>query len=164
MDETASKLRESIKTYGSNSYYYAHSRKIDIPADAIRVEGDGLVTGGMPVLLKVGDVPTFTAAATKRLTAYAWADSGETVKIYIEDSEWLALVEGQPESIVTEFTEKSLSVKVTNAKGVVIVFSIDNLDDEIEASACSFKSSPKRFTLTLKKKKVNKTWYALRKN
>ena len=161
-----SKLRDSIKTYGSNSYYYAHSRKIEIPADAIRVEGDGLVTGGMPVLLKVGDAPTTTAGiVTKRLTAYSWSDSGETVKIYIEDSDWLASAEARPGSVLVDFAEKSLSIKVTNDKGVVITFSIDNLDDEIEPTACSFRlSAGKRFTVSLKKKKANKTWYALRKN
>ena len=167
MTETdASKLRESIRTYGSNSYYYAHSRKIEIPADAIRVEGEGLVTGGQPVLLKVGQAPASSVSnTTKRLTAYAWADSGETVKIYIEDAEWLAAAEGNPEAIVTEFFEKSLSIKVTTDKGVVINFAIDNLDDEIEPSTCTFRISPaKRFTVSLKKKKTNKTWYALRKN
>ena len=161
----ASKLRDSIKTYGSNSYYYAHSRKIEIPADAIRVEGDGLVTGGTPVLLKVGAAPTSIGPVTKRLTAYAWADSGETVKIYIEDADWLAAAQGQPESIQSDFADKSCTIKVTDAKGLVTVFSIDNLDDEIEPSGCSYRLSPlKRFTITLKKAKVNKTWYALRKN
>lgn len=123
------------------------------------------MTGGMPVLLKVGCTPTTVSSVAKRLTAYAWADSGETVKIYIEDSDWLAAAEGQPDSIESEFGDKSCSIKVTNAKGVVTVFSIDNLDDEIEPSGCSYRLSPlKRFTITLKKKKVNKTWYALRKN
>ena len=163
-----SKLRDSIKTYGSNSYYYAHSKKIEIPSDAIRTEGDGLVTGGMPVLLATGTPLAHHDSALnnlhKRLHGYAWGDDGELVKIYIEDPAWLEDAHANKGLIETDFGVRSVSIKVTNTEGVVTLFSIDKLDEDVDPSGCYFRLSAKRFTITLKKTKPTKTWYSLRKN
>ena len=163
--QSDSKLRDSIKTYGSNSYYYAHSRKIEIPSDAIRVEGEGIVTGGTPVLLKLGEVnssASLSTAPSKRLTAYSWADSGDSVKIYIEDQDWLNAAGSSADAVTSEFESKALSLKLAS---IHQYFSIENLDDEIDPINSFVRLSPgKRLTITLKKKKENKTWYSLRKN
>ena len=159
---SCSKLRDSIKTYGSNSYYYAHSRKIEIPADAIKVEGEGLVTGGNPVLLKVGAVNEQVKPVGKRLTFYSWADSGESVKIYIEDADWLRKAE--VEAVETEFSTKSFILRASVGDDLT-TFAIENLEEEIDPNGCFVRLSPgKRYTITLKKVKGTRTWYSLKKN
>ena len=160
---SSSKLRESINTFGSNSYYYAHSRKIEIPADAIKIEGEGLVTGGNPVLLGVGqaDQP-LTKPIGKRLTSYAWVDDAEKIKIYVEDADWLQSAAESP--VEVDFNEKSFSIRATRTDGTITIFSVAELDDLIVPENCSYRLSPgKRFTVSLKKKVVNKTWYSLKK-
>ena len=153
LDRSSSKLRESIKTYGQNSYYYAHSRPMEIPADAIRVEGAGLVTGGTPVRIAVGAAEV-VQPTMKGLTSYAWADSEETVKIYVEEAEFLAAA---AEGVTLEFEGHRFRL-VANEK---LHFTVDSLEDEI--SDCTWKLSKSRLTVTLTKKNKNKTWYALKK-
>lgn len=56
-DRADSKLHSSINQFGMNSYYYAHSRSAEyrIPENAIVTEGPGIVTGGQPQQISVGD-------------------------------------------------------------------------------------------------------------
>lgn len=150
----SSKLRESIKQYGNNSYYYAHSRPIEIPSNAIIREGDGVVTGGQPVLLaRSSDSAASLAKPKRKITAFSWLDDNEKVKIYVEDAEWLR----RASELEGEFFTQGFRFETSEA-----VFALDALDDEIEISGSSWKFSEKRFTISLKKKKPNKTWYSLR--
>ena len=50
-------LQANIKQKGERAYYYAHSREWDA-SDAIITEGEGIITGGPPVLLAREDSST----------------------------------------------------------------------------------------------------------
>ncbi len=147
----SSKLRESIKQYGSNSYYYAHSRPMDVPADAIVRGGDGVVTGGQPVLLACEAKPV--EKPKRKVTAFAWCDDNEKVKIYLEDAAFLT-----PGAVLQhEFTESSVRFETADA-----LFHVENLEDAIDVNGSTFRTTDKRITISLKKTKPNKTWYSLK--
>ena len=147
----SSKLRESIKQYGTNSYYYAHSRSSHVPADAIVREGEGVVTGGQPVL--IASTPAPLTKPKRKITAFAWFDDNDRVKVYLEDPAFLAQADG----LTHEFTPNSCRFETPDA-----FFALDNLDDAIDVAASSFRLSATRLTIVLKKINTKKTWYSIK--
>lgn len=164
MVRSDSKLRNSIETYGSNSYYYAHSKSKDfvIPDGAKVVEGPGIITGGTPVKL---DVPAEAqpALVCRRIEKYAWSDDGDKVRIYVDDPNILPLISDSPENVSCSFDSQSVCLEVKQSSSVWFKLIVEELSEEIHAIESSFKVSlAKRVTITLKKKE-DKKWYSLKK-
>jgi hypothetical protein len=163
---TDSKLRNSIETYGSNSYYYAHkkSKEFVVPADAIVVEGPGIITGGAPVKLSEGTpLQPSPSKIRKRVDKYAWCDEGDKVRIYIDDPNILPLITDSQEAVACSFDRQSMTLEVTESSSVVFVLEIQELAEEIDPSESQYRVSlGKRITVTLKKKD-DKKWYSLKK-
>ena len=161
-----SKLRNSIDTYGSNSYYYAHkkSKEFVIPAGAIVVEGPGIITGGTPV--KIGEGEPLQASLSRvrrRVEKYAWCDEGDKVRLYVDDPNILPLIVDSQEAVSCAFDRQSMSLEVTESPGVLLALDIAELCEEIDPSECQYRVSlGKRITVTLKKKE-DKKWFSLKK-
>lgn len=162
-----SKLFNSIETYGSNSYYYAHtkSKEYSVPDGAIVVEGPGIITGGAPVRLDnpVSSVPT-GSVLRRRIEKYSWSDDGDKVRIYVDDVNILPLIVDSEDSVSCEFKAQSFCLEVRQSSSVVFAFDISSLNDIVVPSECAFKVSiGKRVTVTLKKANDSK-WHSLKKN
>lgn len=72
----SSALEENISRKGSNSYYYAHGKKIDGP------QWDGKEE---PRLLGTSPLPKDSAKViVSALDSYSWVDETKHIKIYIE--------------------------------------------------------------------------------
>lgn len=158
-----SKLRSSIETYGTNSYYYAHSKSRDfvVPPDAKVVEGPGIITGGTPVKLESAEIHTPTTVRRK-VEKYSWCDDGDKVRVYIDDPNVLGLITESSEAVSCSFEPSSFSIEVRQSATVIFCLDVD-LNDEIDAKESSYRVSlGKRITLTLKKK-GSQTWYSLKK-
>jgi hypothetical protein len=159
-----SKLRQSIETFGSNSYYYAHSksREFVVPEGAKVVEGPGIITGGAPVKIGEGEVQDRTRFK-RRIEKYAWADEGDKVRIYVDDANILPLIADSTEAVSCNFDFKSMSLEVTQNDFVYFALDIPEFPEEIDPSESSYRVSlGKRVTVTLRKKE-DKKWYELKK-
>jgi hypothetical protein len=107
-------LRENISSKGANSYYYAHSRPTNVPANAKTIRGDGIISGGPPQKIEppgsavvsddntddevealrqeVEDLrlklrankPGGVPSRVVHVAKYSFCDDGPKVKIYVE--------------------------------------------------------------------------------
>jgi hypothetical protein len=77
-------LQANIKAKGDQSYYYAHARKYEEDESAIKLEGDGIITGGPPVLIHRSDSSVFAGMRSEKITRYSWFDDGPKVKLILE--------------------------------------------------------------------------------
>jgi len=160
-----SKLRESIQTYGSNSYYYAHSKSKEfvVPDHAKVFEGPGIITGGAPVKLPDGE-PVPSSIIRRRIDKYSWCDDDSNVRIYIDDPQILPHISNGDENVICEFDHRSLTIEVTASASHNFVFSVNELSEEIDATSSSYKVSPgKRITVTLSKKNPDTKWHSLKR-
>lgn len=161
-----SKLRTSIETYGTNSYYYAHDRSRDfvVPPDAIVIEGPGIITGGAPV--KIAEGEPLRAAPSKirnRIEKYAWADEGDKVRIYIDDANVVELIKDSTDAVSCSFDVQSMNLEMAQSETCVLALDIPELNEEIDPQESAYRVSlGKRITVTLKKKE-DKKWYSLKK-
>ena len=168
--DNLSALDANIKEKGANSYYFAHSLKINGPAWDGKEE---------PRLLRVEESP----ANSNKLTivtfdSYSWLDDGKHIKIYV-DNEGSDVVEEANVSIVSGFillydrflplflylylqtnTTNSLKFTVNIGANKAKQLTLDNLYAEIEDA--TYKMKPNRFIITLKKAS-EETWSKLKK-
>lgn len=70
-----SALEENISKKGTNSYYYAHGKKIDGP------KWDGKEE---PRLLATSTMTTSSKASFVALNTFSWLDEKKSVKIYVD--------------------------------------------------------------------------------
>lgn len=160
-----SKLQSSIETYGTNSYYYAHSKAKEfvVPDHAIVVEGPGIITGGAPVKL-AEETPTESLVARRRIEKYSWLDDGNKVRVYVDDPNILPLIADSMEAVSCSFDVRSMCLEVQQSASVLFCLDIPSLTEEIDPQESSFKVSlGKRVTVTLVKKNDQK-WFSLKKN
>ncbi|KAL0109312.1 hypothetical protein PUN28_014416 [Cardiocondyla obscurior] len=107
------------------------------------------------------DTPAKTTAATQaqkcyevKLNNYGWNQTNTTMKIYIT----LNNVHQLPkESIVCNFTEKSLDLRVFGLENKIYHFPINNLCAEIDTDKSNFKVKTDMIVVSLAKK-VAKDW------
>ena len=161
---TDSKLRNSIETYGSNSYYYAHSKSKEfvVPEGAKVVEGPGIITGGAPVKLDILS-DSEPVAVSRRIEKYAWSDDGDKVRIYVDDPNILPLIADSSDNVSCEFDPQSMCLEVKQSSAVTFKLNVEELSEEIDTRESSYKVSlGKRITITLKKKE-DKKWYSLKR-
>lgn len=160
-----SKLNNSIGTYGSNSYYYAHrrSKEFVVPAHAKVVEGPGIITGGAPVKLSVGKPSEAVGRVRRKIEKYSWCDEDKKVCIYIDDASVVPHITNSDEFVACVFDNRSVCVEVTIDDSVCLCLDLMDLHADIDPSTSFFKVSlGKRITVTLKKKSPTR-WDSLRK-
>lgn len=158
-----SALRSNIEKKKENSYYYAHSRKMELPPDAKVLKGPGLITGGFPELIASLDSPAPKSARTPAvsLTKYSWLDDDSKVRIYL-------FKEGIPEAdieLVQDIVECAFEDERTvnvDVKGKVNVYRLrfENLKAEIDASKSTCRVSSSKITITLTKR-IPGSWSSL---
>lgn len=159
-----SKLFNSIDTYGNNSYYYAHNREFVIPDDAKVVEGPGIITGGAPV--KLGEGPSISPSIIRRkIEKFSWCDDESKVRVYIDDSNILALISESSDHVSCVFDTQSFNLEIKVNDREVYAFSATELSEEIDPGRSSWKVSlGKRVTVILQKKNPETKWHNLRKS
>jgi hypothetical protein len=159
-----SKLQSSIESFGSNSYYYAHSRSKEfvIPDNAIVTTGPGIITGGTPVKLSEGAMSSPTEVS-RRIEKYSWCEEGDRVQVLIDDPQIIPLLE-DASRVTCDFDQHGVQVIVRESERLRFTLDLSNLSEEINPSESSFRVTiGKRVTVNLKKKKGDQKWYSLRK-
>ena len=103
--EARSALEENILSKGKHSYYYAHKSNLG-------VGGDTKNYGTPPRLLSVSEKKIKgTGRPLKIITDYAWADSGQKVKVYVEIE---GIVELTDDSVELVHTKTSFNLRLNN--------------------------------------------------
>lgn len=159
-------VQNSIAVKGETSYYFAHSRKADVP------EEHRIVSGGEPQKLCETEALKEPMSSMRKIRAeeegllrperailnYAWGDEKEVVKIYVSaDGEPLALAaakDGKSDEVEVSWRSRAATLRI-HAEKLDWVLDLDRLYYEIVPEECKFRvSENKRITLTLKKKEA----------
>mmetsp|Transcript_33889 Transcript_33889/g.91738 ORF Transcript_33889/g.91738 Transcript_33889/m.91738 type:complete len:286 (-) Transcript_33889:39-896(-) len=159
-----SALQSNVDQKGENAYYYAHTRKFEVPEHAKVISGPGLITGGQPVLIEAGAMAVDVAAEERTvwMKDYSWADSKGRVKVYVPVPEGLLPAEGAEELVEAEYAATQVDVTIKSKPRQRL--RIEKLNAEIKVDACSTRVevSKSRVVLQLAKKRET-TWYNLTK-
>ncbi len=159
-----SKLYNSIDTYGSNSYYYAHNRDYVIPEGAKVVEGPGIITGGAPVKLSEG-APVSPSLVRRKIDKYAWCDDDSKVRVHVDDPRIIPLISDSDTNVSCTFDDQSFNLEIKVSDREVYSLSGFQLSEEIEPERSSWKVSlGKRVTVVLHKKNSETKWHNLKKS
>jgi len=157
-----SALQENLDKKGGHAYYHAHSRKFEVPADAKVITGDGLINGGIPVLLEIGATSVTEDDRTMWLKDYSWSDSGAKVKIYVPIADGI-LSPDNADSIV------EAQYNATNVDIIILArpkqrLRIEKLNADIKPESCTTRVEAKKNRIVLQLvKKRETTWYSLTK-
>mmetsp|Transcript_2346 Transcript_2346/g.4953 ORF Transcript_2346/g.4953 Transcript_2346/m.4953 type:complete len:284 (-) Transcript_2346:244-1095(-) len=178
-DDDGDAVQSSMERHGEASYYFAHTRKYELP------EEKRIVSGGDPQklqedlnapaptppdILDVGamvfDEDFAPKRAERHMRSYSWGDERDFVKIYItKDNEPEAIEaagDGKNGTVEVIFKEKKFKLMV-HAPEKDFVLLLDRIYYEIVPQESTFKvSSSKRITISLKKKEKT-TWLKLLK-
>jgi len=157
-----SALQENLDKKGTNAYYHAHNRPFEVPKDAKVITGDGLINGGPPVLMEIGESTVTEEDRTMWLKDYSWSDSGTKVKVYVPLAEGI-LRPDDAESMV-EAQYNATNVDITILARPKQRLKIEKLNDAIKPDSCTTRveAAKNRIVLQLAKK-TEKTWYSLTK-
>jgi len=149
-DETKqSALEENISRKGTNSYYYAHGKKIDGPQWDGREE---------PRLLEVS---TASVIEKKRLCvpleSFYWLDETKSVKIFVDFEN---AAEIPDDNVTLNLNSACLEFRVQkDEKNFALV--VDPLNAGV--ASCSFRKKSDKFVLVLKKLEES-SWSQLKKS
>jgi len=163
-ERQGSALQENVDTKGENAYYFAHTRKFEVPPDAKVITGPGLITGGTPILIEAGAMAVDSSEEDRTvwLKDYSWADSNGKVKVYVTLPEGLLPATGADELVEASFanTQVDLTIKSKPRHGL----KIEKLNGELKIEECSTRveAHKNRVVLQLAKKRET-TWYSLTK-
>lgn len=161
-----SALQEDLDRRGDNAYYYAHSRKFEVPEDAKVISGPGLITGGAPVLLEMGTetIEDSDRDRTMWLKDYSWVDSGAKVKVYVPLAEGVLPAEGADSIVEASYNVSNLDVTIMARPKQRL--KIEKLNADIKPESCTTRVEAKknRIVLQLAKKRDTITWYNLTKS
>lgn len=159
-----SALQSNVDQKGENAYYYAHTRKFEVPEHAKVITGPGLITGGQPLLLAMGamEVDATEEERTVYLKDYSWADSNGKIKVYVPVPEGLLPAEGADSLVEASFeiSQVDLTIKCKPRQRL----RIEKLNGELKVEACTTRveAHKNRVVLQLVKKR-DTTWYSLTK-
>lgn len=151
----ASALHTSIKTYGQNSYYYAH-KPVDFDVGkGKKFEGSGLIHGEQPVLVGTKENSKELEKdkpSSKIITKYSWLDEKKKVKIYFDLSDELYKSKNITEDMVDlKVDETSLSITIVDDLSNTYQFNIKKLYDKIEPEKCKVVVSKDKIKVYLQK-------------
>jgi len=155
MSDPANALIENIQKKGENSYYYAHApRNIDSFEEAKVVTGDGIVTGGPPVLIKRHDSVT-ESSPFAIIRNYSWADGDGKVTVYVPFEE-----DVEESQVRCEFESKSFCLTYMKNEADVKKLVIKKLYKEIDPNNSRFRIRTNKVVIHLTKL-VSGSWYKL---
>lgn len=161
-DRQGSALQHNVETKGENAYYFAHTRKFEVPPDAKVITGPGLITGGAPVLIEAGTVVGTEEDRVIWLKEYSWSDATGKVKVYVPVPEGLLPVEGADGMVEVNYSTTQVEVTINTRPRRKL--KIEKLNAELSVDTCSTRveSAKNRIVLQLAKKRET-TWYSLTK-
>mmetsp|Transcript_32570 Transcript_32570/g.24072 ORF Transcript_32570/g.24072 Transcript_32570/m.24072 type:complete len:153 (+) Transcript_32570:128-586(+) len=146
-DESLSALRENIERKGSNSYYYAHGKKIDGP------QWDGKEE---PRLLSVAEGPVIPRINYIEFPSFSWLDDTRSVKIFVDFENAM----DTPDTDISLVLEGGkLEFKVTR-DGRTYALLIDPLHGTVAST--SYRKKSDKFTIILKKED-DSSWHQLKR-
>lgn len=146
MVEASNALLSSINRSGENSYYYAHApRQIDNLENAIVIEGEGIVTGGIPRLIHSNSAPQLEIKI-HNIRNYSWADEDDEVTIYITLNEQV-----NPDRVECHFDTRALEVSYNKSEIEIHKLRIPKLNEAINVEQSKFRVRRNRITVVLKK-------------
>ena len=150
-EDQSSALQASIGKKGQYSYYYAHKKKPEDEKEGQVFVGNGIVTGGDPVLLKKQEsLKEPEKPKQLAITKYLWMDDGDKVKIYIDLKE--PVYEGVLQSSVeVNFQEQALTVEMVDGKGNMHRLQLPNLHDKIEPEKSKWNIRNEKVTIRMHK-------------
>ena len=154
-EEKKSALHNSIKDYGTNSYYYAHAPKeFDIGAGK-RWEGSGLIHGGEPIKVDPLHPPKADdtkKAIPKKVTKYYWDDQKKKVKLYIDLTQEIFGGRTITESMIDmDIDETSLKISIADEESNTYEFVIKKLYDKVEPEKCKMQVTKDKIKVYLQK-------------
>eukprot|EP00440_Ansanella_granifera_P042960 gb/GFBE01046578.1/.p1 GENE.gb/GFBE01046578.1/~~gb/GFBE01046578.1/.p1 ORF type:complete len:288 (+),score=65.76 gb/GFBE01046578.1/:1-864(+) len=162
-DRQGSALQANVDSKGENAYYFAHTRKFEVPPDAKVITGPGLITGGAPTLIEAGaGLDTTEEERTVYLKDYSWADSTAKVKVYVPVPEGLLPAEGADAIVETSYSSQQVELTINCRPRQRL--KIEKLNAELKVDGCSTRveAHKNRIVLQLAKKRET-TWYSLTK-
>ena len=155
MVESENALIENIKKKGENSYYYAHApRNIENLEEAKVFEGEGLVTGGPPKLIKRHD-STNDFVPISNIKNYSWADSDDKVTIYVPFENNI-----EENQVACEIDINGLDMRYVISDIEIKRLILKRLYKAIDPANSSYKIRKNKVVITLKKE-INGSWYKL---
>jgi len=146
--EEQSALHENISRKGSNSYYYAHGKKIEGPVWDGKEE---------PRLLAVAPSSLPPKEIVVPLDSYSWLDEEKFVRLYID---FTSANEVADDEITTENDDQSFSFKFNHSSKCYLL-AVNPLNDKIDRLVLKKKSD--KFVITLYKA-TEATWFQLKKS
>jgi hypothetical protein len=161
--DSLSALKHNQETKGTNSYYYAHTRSFEVPADAKVVSGPGLITGGAPVLLEkapsASEGSPEKRAVIETIRNYSWSEEDNVVKVACDGGDVASATEANTEC---DFNEDSFTLRINLSEAKTLQLQV-SLKKNVDPSKCKFRiSKGKGVRLILTKKETGK-WYDLLK-
>jgi hypothetical protein len=158
MSDPDNALLGNIKKKGENSYYYAHApRPTDNLEEAIVLEGEGIITGGNPVLIKRQD-STVDMASVSIIRNYSWADSDEKVSVYIQFDH-----EVDSSKVTCDFQTRAFTFTYTVNENEVRKLCIRKLCNDVDPDKCAIKYRRQKVIINLHKASSG-SWYKLNDN
>lgn len=158
-ERQGSALQENVDTKGENAYYFAHTRKYEVPADAKVVTGPGIITGGSPILIEAGAVAVDEDRIVW-LKDYSWSDSASKVKVYVPLPAGMLPATGADDLIESSFghSQADITIKCKPRHGL----KIEKLNGELNIGSCFAKAEAhkNRVVIHLAKKRET-SWYSL---
>lgn len=172
--DSASALKERNDKFGSNSYYYAHSKKYgdettvwdgNAAPRLLSKSGGKADSGGektiektvSPGPQKIATAKTVEKAA-KSIEKYAFSDEGAKVKVYM-DLEGVGQL--ADEAFKLEWGVTNLSLRIQDLNGSDYQLQFKHLCGTI--SGAKIRKKPNKIILTLDKKEKDTMWYAVAK-
>jgi len=171
-DAPTTAVDHSLHCRGDASYYFAHARPSDIPAECRIVSGGSpqkiesagpAVASAQPVQVDEQCIPE---RPERRIMNYSWGDEREVIKVYIsKDSEAdviAAVGDGTRGQVEVDWHNRSLRLCI-RAGLYDYVLALDRIYYDIVPEKCKWRvSAGKRVTLTLHKSEAT-TWLKLLK-
>ena len=158
MSDNENALIQNIKTKGENSYYYAHApRNTDNMENATVLEGEGIITGGHPVLIKRQDSTTENSSYSI-IRNYSWADSDEKVSVYIQFED-----DVDPSTTSIDYQTQGFTFTLHKSQTEIRRLAIRNLYKDINPDKCNIKVRRNRVTINLHKSEPG-SWHKLNNN
>lgn len=151
-----SALQDNLERKGKNAYYFAHSHKATGPVWDGKPEPKLLSKQESTMGHRFQSNSTYDYTKSN-ITSYAFLDDGAKVKLYINmDNVGEKCVE---DDVSLDFSERSLSLQVSNYKAEPQILSFARLTGDI--SSATYRIKKDRLIVTLTKVEKEQEWHTI---